>query len=213
MNDYNRVKEAVVKFLRLLKAESAMSMAEEFIQLAEARIYRNLRVPALEKVVDLTTDATGGFVTLPSNYLEPKALVLLDGDDSAPLEIRPFEEVMSCPPNENGDPRFYCRVDNMFFFRPVPDEVKNLRLHYYMQLANLSEDNPTNYVSENAPDVLIFGALQEATPYLPVERIPESLISQYSQIWEMRFQRAMAELEVMADSDYNGSRLVMRSRD
>lgn len=213
MNDYNRVKEAVAKFLRLLKAEAALSMTEEFIQLAEVRVYRNLRVPALENVVDLTTDATGGFITLPANYLEPKDVILLDGLDSVPLEVRPFGEVLSCPPSENGDPRYFARLDNMLFFRPVPDEVKNIRLHYYRQLDNLSEANPTNYVSENAPDVLIFGALQEATPYLPVDRIPEGLIQQYTQVWETRFQRAMAELELLAEGDYLGSRLVMRSRD
>jgi hypothetical protein len=64
---------------------------------------------------------------------------------------------------------------------------------YYARPVPLGADNPTNWFTENAQDLLMFGALCEAAPYMANDaRIP---------VWEAKFGALMDDLGAEDDSE------------
>jgi hypothetical protein len=69
---------------------------------------------------------------------------------------------------------------------PTPNAASTLEILYYEQPALLGEDFQSNWLTEYAPDVLLYAALLEATPFLKSdERVP---------MWREMYDRAAQAL-------------------
>ncbi len=103
-----------------------------------------------------STEDTGGIVTAPleeRQYLLPKS----------------YDYCTSYWPDrtQTEQPRFYSDYDyTNFFVVPTPDISYPFELSYYEKPIPLSETNQTNWLTENAPDMLLYATLLEAVPYL-----------------------------------------------
>lgn len=206
MSDYITIKDTVAKFLRLAGGAEALSLIPTFIEMAETRIYRKLRLPSMENIVDLTTDMTDGFVVLPSDYLETKSIYVQSSDPQSKLEQRPFDEVEST--SDTGVPCFFARKDNQLIFSPAPDSQYTIRLYYYRAFDPLTAASPDNFLSNCAQDLLIYGALLEASPYLADLDRGAAL----SRVWGQKFDAAMADIQFMAEkAEYSGNGIRVRA--
>ena len=64
-------------------------------------------------------------------------------------------------------PQFYADYDyNHWLITPTPIGVQTLEVMYYEQPRFLGEDFQTNWITEYAPDLLLYATLLEATPFL-----------------------------------------------
>jgi hypothetical protein len=180
------------------------SQITDFIALAEARIYRNLRIRAME--TQLSAAIASGVVAVPTGYIEMKH-ARIDGAKPVALTRKNDEWIYANYPTRSADglPKFFAREADSFIFGPYPDSAYTVKGVYYKRLAALSDSNTSNWFTENAPDVLLFGALCEAAPYCRDDtRIP---------LWEAKFNDVMGQLaKEDRDEDVSGSPLSMTAR-
>ena len=181
ISDYSTLKTSIAAFLH---RSDLTAMIPEFIQDAEARIYNDLRIRAMEAAFIGTT--SGGEVALPYGFLE---WIYLYADTSPPskLQRKDVEWIVTNYQGSTGIPKFFARNGDNLMFGPEPASDTALIGRYYQRLPALSDSNTTNWFITNAPDLLRYGALCEAAPYMQDdERIA---------IWEGKYQTAKNRIE------------------
>lgn len=159
----------------------------DFITLAEETIYRTLRVPAMEKALDLTI--ASGVIAVPTDYLDLKS-AYLNASPTTPLERTSVENLYVNYPRAgtSGKPLYIAREGSNFVFGPYPDSNYNIKGIYYYRPAALSGTNTSNFLTTDYPSLLLFGSLVQAKGFLFDDpRIP---------IWDGLFRQAMAETQL-----------------
>jgi len=160
------------------------SYIPDFIALAEERIYRNLRIKAMETALSETI--TSGVIAVPSDYIELKS-AYIDGSPTYQLERLSVEEIYTKYPvrSSQGKPLYIAREGEEFIFGPYPDGAYTVKGIYYARLPALSATNTTNWLTTHAPSLVLFGALAEAAPFLKDD--------QRIMIWETKFLAQLAD--------------------
>lgn len=159
----------------------------DFIRLCETRFHRDLRIRQMEAVS--TINLTGGAetVALPTGFLEGRVMVL----NSTPVRVLPYKTPTQFYTDhgaqDSGTPEAYTVIGGNFHFGPTPSTSMTAKLVSYTKVTALSDSNATNAILDDAPDVYLYGALLEASPYLGEdERIP---------IWVQLYDRGIDQLK------------------
>lgn len=174
-------------------------LVDDFINVAQARANRILRLPVLEGLVTLTLDSEGN-ATLPRDYLEAKELRVSSGGMDVALERKDIHFVEELKSRNDGLPLYFGRKFNEFVFAPNPQNVTDISLYYYIVLDSLVGNDATNWFVTDAPEMLLYGALTELFLYV---KNPTAAGQ-----WEAKFRAAMEELQAMADgADWSGDTL------
>ena len=155
------------------------------ITLAERRIARELKIEGFIRAV--TTPLAKGVAT----YLKPDrwrdTVSMTVGGSS--IFTRSYEYCRNYWPNEaeTGKPQFYANYDYQhWLITPTPSAVQTLEVIYYEQPALLGDDFQSNWLTEYAPEVLLYASLLEATPFLKNdERV---------QMWQALYDRSAQAL-------------------
>lgn len=184
-----------------LKRSDLTSHIPDFIALCEAKFNRELRISAMENRVTTTLDEE--YEDLPTDFAEMRSLQIT-GVYGRPLQYMPPEDLRRRFPDGLGTPTNYTIIGDTIQFGPAPNGSFPLEMVYYAKFEPLSNDEPTNWMLENAPDVYLFGSLLEASPFIKNdERIP---------VWEAKYMQA---LQSVRNEDvrkrHSGSPLVMRA--
>ena len=139
-----------------------------FIQLAENRLRRDLRIRPMLKVVTTPTTAGDPTVALPSDFLEMRDLHI----ESSPIQTLVYQNPSNFYRNtkastaDSGAPKFYTAMGSEFQFAPIPDSAYTLKMVYYASPSYLSSSVSSNVFLANTPDLLLYASLGEAEPYL-----------------------------------------------
>jgi hypothetical protein len=158
----------------------------DFIRLAETRLRRDLRIRQMLKSVTTSTVAADSTVELPSDFLEVRDLVI-DGSPPQPLNYAsPSAFTRNTRTWESGKPLDYTVLANDFQLAPIPDAVYTVKMLYFAAPTFLSDTNTSNVFLANTPDVLLYGALLEAEPYLMNDARVNT--------WGTMFDRALASI-------------------
>lgn len=169
----------------------------DFITLAEARIYRELKVRQMETA--LSSAIASGVLTVPTGYLEMK-WAYVNGSPIKALRRASLEELYSQYPTRasDGKPAVFAREGENFIFGPYPDSAYTIKGTYYKKLTALSDANTTNWLITDAPDLILFASLTEAKAFLMDDnRIP---------LWEARYQSAKDRIQSQdKKEEYSGS--------
>jgi hypothetical protein len=204
LSNYADLKAAVGTWVN---REDMAPVIPDFIRLAEARIYRVLRTPAMEVVTSLSISTTTGKANIPSDFLEARDLILEGNSKTIQLTRRPYGEVQANANTNNKSssvPGDWARVGQEFIVAPFPDAEYTIKLYYYKQLAALSDTNQTNYLTTESPDLVLFGALSEAAIY---QKDPEM-----EAVWERKFAGALAVIQRSADMvEWGGNNFASRA--
>ncbi len=142
---------------------------------------------------ETSTADTGGSVTAPKNsrvWLQP----------------RDYEFCRSYWPDDTltRSPLFYSDYGfNNFLIVPTPSLTNPFEINYYQLVDQLSESNQTNWLTNYAPDLLLYAALLESAPYLKLDdRIP---------MWQDRYDRSLLALN-SESTDRSDDATIMRDR-
>jgi hypothetical protein len=156
----------------------------DFITLLEARLNRLLRVPEMEEVATLTTDAER--LDLPTDFLQARSLYL-DSDPRQELEAVSLGTLRTKYAQQiSGKPEVYAIQGAELVLGPSPDDEYDLSLSYYQKLTGLSGDNETNWLIVTHPDIYLYGTLTMAEAFLwNDERLPQ---------WKAALDEALDEL-------------------
>lgn len=162
------------------------------INLAERRIARELKVQGFIAVVTDTMVPGQSVYAKPDRWRDTVSINIGTGPNKAnrtTLYTRDYEYCRSYWPNESetSTPLFYAdyNYDN-WLVAPTPDEAYPFEVLYYELPPLLDDSTQTNWLTEYAPQLLLYGTLLEATPFLKNdERIGT---------WQQYYDRAAAML-------------------
>jgi hypothetical protein len=159
------------------------------INLAERRIARELKVQGMINVVTSTMSPGLAVYPKPDRWRTTVSFNFGIGNEYNQLFPRSYEYVRSYWPNreETDVPLFYADYDyNNWIVSPTPDQAYPFEVLIYQLPPLLDDANQSNWLTEYAPQVLLYACLLEATPFLKNdERIP---------VWQQMYDRAMQAL-------------------
>jgi hypothetical protein len=121
---------------------------------AEAMFNREIRVPQMES--DLDISVTQEYTELPSDFLGLRS-VYIEGDIDRPLQALSPEGLRQQYMGKSGTPRSYALEGNRLIVGPVGSV--SLTLTYYAKLVPLTENNPTNWLLRDYPDLYLHQTL------------------------------------------------------
>jgi hypothetical protein len=159
------------------------------INLAERRIARELKIEGLINVVTSTMQVGLAVYPKPDRWRTTVSFNYGISNEYQQLFPRSYEYVRSYWPNrdETGVPLFYADYDyNNWIVSPTPDQAYPFEVLVYQLLPLLDDTNQTNWLTDYAPQVLLYASLLEATPFLKNdERIA---------VWQSMYDRSAQAL-------------------
>lgn len=151
------------------------------VTLAERRISRELKVEGFIRAVETPLVAGVSVYEKPDRWRTTVSMTV----DGTPIYARAYEFCRAYWPDdtETASPEYYAEYDyRHWLITPTPDNDKTLEILYYEQPRFLGDDVQTNFLTEYAPDLLLYATLLEAAPFLKSdERI---------QTWQAMYDRA-----------------------
>lgn len=176
------------------RTDISNSVIDSFINIAQDRANRILRLPILEGFS--TISVSNNTLLLPADYLEAKSLVVTVNGKAVELERKDLAFVTQ-QQNNQGNPKYFARKQSKFIIAPTSD-VSSADLYYYYVAANLVNDTDTNWFVEHGTDLLLYGALSELSLYT---KNTEDALQ-----WEAKFKATAQDIMKMADdADWSGS--------
>lgn len=142
----------------------------DIIKRAEARLADDLIPEAYESEATSTLTAGSRLYLKPADMRIPRYFTITRADGSEKILERVSTEYLFDywpTPSETGEPRFYAdyNADN-FVLAPTPADALATRVGYVQQLPPLSVSNQTNYLTDEAYNVLFYACMMEAAVYL-----------------------------------------------
>jgi hypothetical protein len=197
ITNYDSLKTTIASYLA---RSDLTAQIPDFIQLAETRLRRELRIRQMLKVVTTATVAGDSTVELPSDFLQMRDLHI----NTNPVQSLGYQSPSNFYRNTNaaisGVPLQYTVLAQEFQFAPIPDGIYTLQMIYYSTPPYLTTSNTSNVFLANCPDLLLYGALGEAEPYL----MNDARLA----TWASLYDRSLAALTVSDDQgEYGGSPL------
>jgi len=164
-----------------------------FIKASEERILKNVQLSLFRKNSTGSTTSSNKYLAMPSDFLAPFSLSVLSSSAHEFLEFKDVNFIQTFTPNPatTGTPRYYAIFDvSNFILAPTPDSTYTAELHYYYRPASLTagSDSGTTWLSENAPNALLYGCLVEAYTFMKGD---PDLLNTYNQ----RFTEAILSLK------------------
>jgi hypothetical protein len=160
------------------------SYIPNFIQNCQSTLYKTLRIRAMENALSVTT--ASGVAALPTSpaFIELK-FAYVSASPVKPLSRVLPEQIYQLSPNRTTTtttPGYISTEAENFTFSPTPTDGVVIQGVYYGRLDPLTVSNPTNWFTDNAPDLLLYGALLDAEPFL--------MGDQRMTVWASLYQRA-----------------------
>lgn len=163
LETYDDLKAAVAHWLNRTDLSARVP---DFIALAEASLNRDLRTRDMISTSTVNTVAGADTVALPEDVTEVRNVVVqasvpvvLESVPSKVIDARYGAAV-------SGMPLAYCVVGSTLRLGPTPDAAYALELTHYAPITALSDSAPSNWVLTSHPDLYLYGALVQASPYL-----------------------------------------------
>jgi hypothetical protein len=162
------------------------------INLAERRIARELKIQGFINVVTGTLQTGVSVYAKPDRWRDTVSINIGTGSQNNTRKMlftRAYEYLLSYWPDRTATsrPLFYGDYDyTHWLYAPTPDADYPFEVLYYELPPLLDDVVQTNWLTEYAPQLLLYGTLLEATPFLKNdERIP---------VWQSMYDRAAAML-------------------
>jgi len=179
-----------------LARDDLTAQIPNFIQLAEARINRELETREQEKRVQATLVAGDEYIALPTDLREVREVKL----NTSPLTVLSYASPTGLDTqyssNGQGKPQGYSIVGKEMKVRPVPDSGYTMEIIYIGNVDTLSDvSTPTLFI--RSPDLYLYGALTEAYVYL----LDEQRAAQYDE----KFTRAINEVRMDEERSHYGT--------
>lgn len=151
----------------------------KLINFAERRIARDIKIQGFQTVVTSTMQTGVAVMPKPDRWRETISINVGTGTGSVDRQLlftRSYEYCRTYWPNDEitAQPLFYADYDYQhWIFAPTPDNAYPIEIVYYELPQLLDETTQQNWLTNFAPNALLYGTLLEATPFLKNDdRIP-----------------------------------------
>ncbi len=164
------------------------SVINTFITMAENQILREIDLDVFK--VEATANMTSGnkFLSAPSDILTHRYMMITSGSNQIFLDFRDTSFMKEYWPNGSttGTPKYYSVWDqNTFYVAPTPNANFVVELGYIYRPAQLSSTNPTTWISNNAPEALLYACLIQAYSYT---KGPDNMLQYFTNSYRQAIQ-------------------------
>jgi hypothetical protein len=187
-----------------LNRDDLTSIIPSFIAIAEAKFNRKLRVRQMIKRAEAQIETS--FFAYPADWLQAKEFQL----NTNPIVRLGFvteaqgDDLKAGRFTAAGQPLYYTITGSQLEFIPSPDTTYSAELTYYAKIPALSDSNTSNWLLAYAPDLYLYGALIEASPYLKDD---ERLA-----VWGQLYTNSLGDIEVADQRASVSSTPLVRAR-
>ena len=179
LTNYTDLQASVATFLH---RSDLAAIIPDLVQLAEAKLYKDIDAKLQDTIVQLSTSSNVETVALPVDFINMRSLVLISTPNTALDYYAPDAYFSAKPWNSVGRPTIYTIINNTVYLQDIPDSNYVLKAVYRAQVPSLMT-NSTNWIMTKFPNVYLYGTLCEAAPYMMNdERLPT---------WEAKYQEAI----------------------
>ena len=168
---YSGMKTAIQNYMDSSETTFTNTL-DTFIKQAENRIFNTIELNVFRKNVTGTASSGNQYLSTPSDFVAPLSLAVLNSDSEYtylllkhPSFMRNYVQAAAT----TGVPKYYGQFDDdTFILSPTPNANLTFELHYLYQPASLTAagDSGTTWISDNTPDLLLYGSLVEASIFL-----------------------------------------------
>ena len=185
----------------LNRDDCSPSQAATFLQQAQRRIQREVKLPSMERQRLIVAQGPLEYFTVPPDLLQIIDVYAdsLFGQARA-LERMSFRELCTIP--KVFGPQAYARLENTIQVRGVVPQGGGVELLYYGAVGSLVNPTDDNEITSSCPDLLVYGALSFAGDNF---EHPSAIA------WEQRYQAILTQVQNDATAlDSTGGPAVMQ---
>ena len=192
--NYSELQSVIADFAN---RQDLASQIPTFIQLTEARLNRDIRHWRQEKRAE--AEVTGERFPLPCDWVET-IKVIADGKPLRLADAHQVEAVDHALQRAFVANHFYRHTGDELELVPASDGPVDFEIEYVAKVPSLSDEEPTNWVLEEFPDVYVYGAMLQVAPFLhDDQRLP---------LWTQAYGEAVSAANISSDrAKYSGSAL------
>lgn len=164
------------------------SVLDTFITMAENRILRDIDLDYFKKESTGALTSGNKFLGAPSDILTHRYLMVTVNGDQVFLDFRDTSFMKEYWPDgtDTGIPKYYSVWDqDTFYIAPTPGSNYPVEIGYIYRPAQLSALNPTTWISNNAPEALLYACLIQAYSYT---KGPPDMLNYFNQSYQQAIQ-------------------------
>jgi hypothetical protein len=167
---------------------AVVSQIPVFITLAEFEIAQQIKTLGQIEVAQGVMSIGNPIIQKPARWRKTVSMSVTSGGEKTPVFLRKYEYLTNYnAQSASGLPKYYADYDyDNWFVAPVPDQSYQFEVLVYQRLQPLSSTNQTNWITNNAPNAMLFGALLQAVIYLKDDA---------RQIFQQKYDMAMQALK------------------
>jgi len=183
---YDSLITAVEQYLER-NDDAVVNQIPTFITLCEFEIAQQMKTLGQQQVVESTMSIGNPIIPKPARWRKTVSFNVTGSAGPAPVFIRKYEYLLNYNTGaSNGLPLYYADYDYAHWLvSPAPDQAYPFEVLYYERLQPLDSTNQTNWITQNAPNAMLFGTLLQAMPFLKNDQ---------RQIFQQKYSEAMAAL-------------------
>ena len=165
---YDSLTSTVLQYLERNDA-AVVNAIPVFITLAEFEIAEQIKTLGQLQIAESTMTAADPLLQKPARGRKTVSMSVTVNGVKQPVLLRKYEYLKNYWPDstQTDVPLFYADTNwDHWYLAPTPDQAYDFEVLYYERLAPLSSTNQTNWLTQNAPNAMLFGTLLQAMPFL-----------------------------------------------
>jgi len=185
---YDNLTTTVLQYLER-NDPATIAQIPTFITLCEFEIAQQIKTLGQQQVVESTMIAGNAVIVKPARWRKTVSMNLTNGTTIQPVYLRKYEYIRSYASSSTAQatPIYYGDYDYQHWIvAPTPDQNYSFEVLYYERIQPLASDNQTNWLTQNAPNAMLYGTLLQAMPFLKNDQ---------RQIFQEKYQEAMGALK------------------
>jgi len=186
---YDSLTSTVLQYLERRDA-AVVEAIPTFITLCEFEIAQYIKTLGQMEVVDSTMNIGNPVIAKPARWRKTVSMTLSKSGLKQPILLRKLEYLNAYAQDvtATGTPLYYADYDfEHWIVAPTPDQAYSFEALCYTRLQPLSSAYQTNWLTQNAPNAMLFGTLKQTAPFLKNDaRLA---------LWKQMFDEALAALK------------------
>ena len=186
---YDSLTSTVLQYLERRDA-AVVEAIPTFITLCEFEIAQYIKTLGQMEVVDANMNIGNPVIAKPARWRKTVSMTLSNSGSKQPILLRKLEYLNAYAQDvtATGTPLYYADYDfEHWIVAPTPDQAYAFEAVCYTRLQPLSSAYQTNWLTQNAPNAMLFGTLKQTAPFLKNDaRLA---------LWKQMFDEALAALK------------------
>ena len=165
---YDSLTSMVLQYLER-KDAAVVNAIPTFISLAEFAIAEQIKTLGQLQVAESTILINNPVLPKPARWRKTVSMSILVDGVKQPVYLRKYEYLKNYWPDttKTDVPQYYADTDwDHWYIAPTPNKNYSFEVLYYERISPLSSTNQTNWLTQNAPNAMLFGTLLQAMPFL-----------------------------------------------